>query len=183
MLLWNRTHAPVGADRSEGEFIVLGAVRLVENRGNDGDSFHIQHGTQVRVYRLHFVDTFEKSDRFYSRLKDQGSYFGGLNPDQVIKMGEEATETTLDWLRHEPFEVYTKEERVMNSDRLHAMIRFPQASEGRQWLSERLVEAGLARIYTNGTTLADGTSAKEFEAHLRDIEADAKKAKHGAWRL
>lgn len=181
VILWNHTQVPTGEDRVEGDFKILGAVRLSENPGNDGDSFHVQHGTQVDVYRLYFVDTCEKSDRFRARLGHQGRYFGDLSERTVLELGEEATEQTLAWLRAEPFEVHTRGESVMNSYRIHAMIRFPEASEGDQWLSERLVRAGLARIYTRGTDLADGTNHYAFEAHLRDIEAEAKRAKRGAW--
>ena len=39
VVLWNHTQAPLGVDRTEGDFQVLGAVRLEENPGNDGDSF------------------------------------------------------------------------------------------------------------------------------------------------
>ena len=181
VVLWNRTQVPLGVDREEGAFTVLGAVRLVEDPGNDGDSFRIQHGTQTEVYRLYFVDTCEKSDRFKRRLQHQAVYFGGLSDDKVIDLGEAARERTLDWLRNEPFEIYTRHEPVMQSERMHAMIRFPQAKEGETWLSERLVRAGLARIYTRGTELSDGTSRQAFEAHLRDLEAEAKAAKQGGW--
>ena len=183
VVLWNHTQAPLGDDRTEGDFQVLGAVRLEENPGNDGDSFHIQHGTQASVYRLYFVDTCETSDRYRNRIEHQGRYFGGLSEQQVLDMGEQAREQTLTWLRNEPFEVYTRGESVMNSYRLHAMIRFPQAPKGQQWLCERLVQDGLARIYTLGTTLADGRSRASFEKHLKKIEGEAKKAKRGAWGL
>ncbi len=183
-VFWNLTSAPSGNDRRDGGFEVLGAVSLVEDRGNDGDSFRIQHGIEEDVFRLYFVDTCEKSERFKSRLKYQAEYFGGIRLEQVIKLGEEAREVTLDWLRHEPFEIYTKRENVMKSDRLHAMVRFPKAENtDREWLCQRLVSAGLARIYTRGTTLADGTSERSFQAALRDLEAVAKREKRGAWLL
>ena len=183
VVLWNQTQIPTGVDRTEGEFTILGAVRLVEDPGNDGDSFHVQHGTDVDVYRLYFVDTCEKSARFTSRIQHQARYFGGLTDAQVIMLGDEAREQTLTWLRTEPFEIYTRGERVMDSERLHAMVRFPDAADGEKWLSERLVSAGLARIYTRGTPLADGTSRATFEAHLYRLEATAKEAKRGAWRF
>ncbi len=183
VVLWNHTQAPLGVDRTEGDFQVLGAVRLEENPGNDGDSFQVQHGTQVNVYRLYFIDTCEKSDRYRSRIEHQARYFGGLKEQHVLDLGEQARDQTLTWLRNEPFEVYTRGESVMNSHRIHAMIRFPQAPENQQWLCERLVHAGLARIYTRGTALADGRSRSTFEKHLREIEREAKKSKRGAWSL
>ena len=181
--LWNHTQAPLGDDRIDGDFQILGAVRLEENPGNDGDSFHIQHSTEVDVYRLYFVDACEKSDRFRSRLGHQARYFGELKERDVLDLGAQARDQTLTWLGKEPFEIYTRGERVMNGERLYAMVRFPQAPEGQQWLCERLVQAGLARIYTRGTALADGRSRAAFEKHLRKIESEAKKAKRGAWSL
>lgn len=181
--LWNHTQAPLGVDRTEGDFQVLCAVRLEENPGNDGDSFHVQHGSQINVYRLYFVDTCEKSDRYRSRLEHQAHYFGGIKERNVLDLAEQARDQTLAWLRNEPFEVYTRGESVMNSQRIYAMIRFPQAPEDKQWLCERLVHAGLARIYTRGTTLADGRSRSTFEKHLHEIESESKKSKRGAWSL
>ena len=183
VVIWNRTNAPEGTDRFEGDFSVLAAVRLAENRGNDGDSFKVQHGNEIETYRLYFVDTCEKSDRFRSRIQHQARYFGGLKESQVLQLGERARDQTLEWLRNEAFEVYTRGERVMDSERHHAMIHFPNAEQGHRWLSERLVREGLARIYTRGTDLADGTSRREFEGHLRDLEAKAKQAGRGAWGL
>lgn len=175
---WNQTNAPVGDDRQEGSFEVLAAVRLIEDRGNDGDSFRIQHRNAVHTFRLYFVDTCEKSTRFPSRLRHQATYFGDLTLDEVVAWGERAREVTLEWLRTEPFEIYTRRERVMSSDRLHAMVRFPNSQD---WLCERLVRQGLVRIYTRGTTMPDGSSRQAFEGHLRQLEAAAKAARRGAW--
>ncbi len=183
ILLWNRVEPT--PPRMEGGFTVFREVELVENGGNDGDSFRIRHeGGSVEVFRLYFVDTCEKSARFPRRLDHQGEYFGGLGRDRVLRLGDEARETVLDWLRREPFEVYTRRERVMESDRLYAMIRFPEASaDGDSWLAQRLVRAGLARIYTRGTALPDGTPEAGFKRELGVLESEAKRAQRGAWRF
>lgn len=181
VVLWDRTPFPERRDRFDGDFTVLRSARLLEDGANDGDSFRIQHGNRIDVFRLYFVDTCETNSRFPARLDYQGKYFGGLTEDQVLRLGEEARETVLDWLRHEPFEIHTRQERVMGSHRLYAMVFFPREGDDVRWLSQRLVRAGLARIYTEGTQLADGTPAEVFKANLRGLEQDAKAAKRGGW--
>jgi endonuclease YncB( thermonuclease family) len=102
----------------------------------------------------------------------------------VTELGERARSVTLNWLREEPFHIHTRDESVMGSERHHAMIYFPKApQENQRWLSQRLVAAGLARIYTKGTRLADGTSEAQFEAALKQLEAEAKAQEQGAWGL
>ncbi|MEM7386538.1 MAG: thermonuclease family protein [Verrucomicrobiota bacterium] len=179
---WARRETKTGnlADK-EGEFDLLRGAELLERRsGNDGDSFAIGHSGQILRFRLYFVDTPETSDRFPQRVGYQARYFG-IDRKDVIEVGREAREFTLDLLREEPFEILTKWEQVMKSDRLHAMIRFPQ-QKGEPWLSEILVRRGLARIYTLPVDLPDGTTKREFKAHLKDLEAEARRKKRGAWR-
>ena len=48
-------------------------------------------------------------------------------------------------------------------------------------LNESLVSAGLARIYGRLTPLPDGRDSREYLAHLRGLESEAKAAKRGAW--
>ncbi len=186
-ILWDRTQPQLATpadSRMEGGFHVLSGARLEENPGNDGDSFRVRHGEEVTVYRLYFVDTCEKSTRFAKRLDYQAEYFAGLSRDEVVALGEEARATTLSWLRDEPFEIHTRNESVMGSERRHAMVRFPEArATDREWLSQRLIAAGLARIYTRGTRLAEGPSEKQFEARLRELEARARENREGARAL
>lgn len=175
---------PAGGEsrRTENAFQVLEGAVLIEHGANDGDSFRLRHGGREEVYRLYFVDACERSDRYPKRLIYQSRYFGGhLSPDEVMALGEEARAFTLALLRREPFEVCTRNETVMESARLHAMIRFPGAPEGRRWLSERLVSGGLARIYTKGTDLPDGTPRQVFTDHLERLEAEARSKARGAW--
>ena len=109
---------------------------------------------------------------------------GGITIPQVLQLGHDARETTLDWLRHQPFEIHTRGESVMNSQRLHAMVRFPDAAgTDEEWLSQRLVKRGLARIYTRGSHLADGSTNFQFKAALTKLERTAKANNQGAWSL
>ena len=55
-------------------------------------------------------------------------------------------------------------------------------STGRD-LNELLIENGLARIYGVRTPLPDGKTSAQYLARLAELEAQAKKARLGAWRF
>lgn len=178
----SRTDSRAASGEVRG-FRVLTEGELVEWGGNDGDSFRVRHEEGTHVFRLYFVDTCEKNDSFPRRLDYQGEYFGGLSRPRVMQLGEDARRASLSWLRHDLFEVYTRHESVMSSDRLFAMIRFPELGGTEdEWLSQRLVRSGLARIYTQGTEPPDGRTQKAFTEGLRTLEAAAQEERVGAWR-
>lgn len=163
----------------DGSFVQLVNARLVDDSGNDGDSFKIAHNGGEHVMRLYFVDCPEK--RQYSlvqnRLKDQSSYFGGLSIPQTVSVGVEAKAFTEKLLTEQRFTVKTRWEPVFDSQRSYALVFF----DDREELSEKLVKAGLCRIHTKGTRMPDGQAEFDFEHHLRDLERDAKAARRGAW--
>ena len=163
-----------------GNWRKLDNARLAESGGNDGDSFFIRHAGGQERYRLYFVDTPETSRRFPDRLRHQARYFGNISFDRLISGGNQAKEFSLALLRRHELEVWTKNERVMDSDRLHALVRFPSMT-GQPWLHEELVKAGLARIYTMPTDLPDGTPKEKHVQQLRDLEAGARREKRGLW--
>lgn len=173
--------APAAGQATKTGFQVLRDCRVVDNRGNDGDSFRMEWQGQEYVFRLYFVDCPETSDRYPDRLRYQSEYFGGLDEQEVMAVGREARRFSLALLEDQPFEVLTRWEAVMDSERFHAFVRFPGKSPGQQWLSEQLVAAGLARIYTLPVDLPDGTSKEAFRAHLKRLESDARNAGLGAW--
>jgi len=177
--LWQRTlPRKEAAPQTDGDFITLHEARLVENDGNDGDSFEVayEHGSQV--VRLYFVDCPEK--RSYKlvegRLKDQAAYFG-ISVAATLRIGKQAEDFTLSLLRSTPFAIHSRMERVYDSERVYAMVFFEDGEE----LSEKLVKAGLCRIHTRGTQLPDGRSEFAFQQHLRLLEREAREQKRGAW--
>lgn len=165
----------------DGSFVELRHAHLVEDAGNDGDSFKIAHEGGVHVLRLYFVDCAEK--RRYTlveaRLKDQAGYFGGLSIPQTLTLGAAAKAFTEKLLRERHFTAMTRWERVYDSERTYAIITFDDG-EG---LAEKLVRAGLCRIHTKGTSMPDGRHEFDFENHLRALEHEAKDAKRGAWGM
>ena len=161
-----------------GAFDVLRGAKFVPHGGNDGDSFHIAHGGKEYVFRLYYVDCPEKnSHRFQQRLAAQGEYFGGLPEKEVVALGLDAKDYVDDLLRRNEFTIYTRWEEVYDSGRFFAMVEV----DG-QFLSEILVQRGLARIFTKGVNLPDGERFKDQRDDLRAMEAKAKAAKLGGWK-
>ncbi len=173
--LAERVHATSG---KLGGFEVLRGAKFVDHGANDGDSFHIRHGGKEFVFRLYYVDCAEKSARrFQDRLAHQGKYFGGLSEAEVVELGLEAKDYVDYLLKRNEFTIYTRWEEVYDSGRFFAMLKIDD-----RFLSEVLVEKGLARIYTKGVTMPDGESFKEQREDLRELELTAKKTKLGGWR-
>ncbi len=171
--------AEVPAGAVQGNFEILSGCRLTDDRNNDGDSFVVVHDGNALTLRLYFVDAPEKRRHQYNgeRIGHQARYFG-VSPDRAIEVGVAAKEVALGMLEHEPFTVFTLWEEVYDSGRYYAFVRFPDGG----YLSERLVNRGLARIYTKGEDLPDGRSMGAFKSHLQGLEAQAKAAGAGAWR-
>lgn len=178
---WNhyREKPPQAGPEKESRFVTLVDSQLVEDAGNDGDSFKIAYEGSEHVLRLYFVDCAEK--RLYplvkNRLKDQAAYFGGLSIPQTVNLGLEAKVFTEQLLHERRFTIQTRWERVFDSARSYALVFFDDGEE----LSEKLVRAGLCRIHTKGTWMPDGSREFDFEDHLRELEREAKAAHRGAW--
>jgi endonuclease YncB( thermonuclease family) len=178
---WNhyRDKPPQARPERDSRFVTLADAQLVEDAGNDGDSFKIAHEGGEHVLRLYFVDCPEK--RLYplvkNRLKDQAAYFGGLSIPQTESLGLEAKAYTEKLLIERRFKIQTRWESVYGSARSYALVFFDDGEE----LSEKLVKAGLCRIHTKGTWMPDGRREYDFENHLRALEHEAKAAQRGAW--
>jgi endonuclease YncB( thermonuclease family) len=159
----------------------LSGVRFIDDETNDGDSFVVEHDGQKLVLRLYFVDCAEKREYklVAGRLKDQAGYFGGLSIPQTLKLGQQAKAFTADLLRSQPFTVFTRWERVYDSERIYAVIRFDDGED----LAHKLVQAGLARIHTKGVNMPDGRKANDYANHLREVEKAARAAQRGAWGM
>lgn len=165
------------------------ACTLVPHAHNDGDSFRakLPDGSE-REFRLYFVDTPESQFKRYrdgntnaKRIAEQARYFNNISSDQAVAIGSQAKQFTLALLRDTPFDLITKQEAVFDSERHYAYIEINYQAQ-RQRLDEMLVQRGLARIYTQGADLADGTPLEKHRQQLRALEAKAKQQKVGAWK-
>ena len=174
-----------------GRFEVVGGYQyfrdcsLVGDRANDGDSFRVSVGGDELVLRLYFVDTAESyvHPRGYNRerLAEQGKYFGGRSEAKMVELGQRAKREVLAALGSERFEVYTKWQRVFDSERMYGFVRFVSGEWEGLYLSEVLVSQGLARIHTTGAGLPDGTGEGAFERRLMRLEGEARIGERGAW--
>lgn len=164
----------------------LTGCRMVDHRNNDGDSFWVRHGDREFELRLYYVDTAEKylSDRYENqrrRVAEQARDFGGISIDQTIEVGKAAKLYTGRLLEGKSFTVYTKWERVYDGERYYGWVELP-GTDG-EYLSERLIDKGIARIHTKGEPSPDGASYRQYKAHLEKLERAAKEADRGAWGL
>jgi micrococcal nuclease len=94
-----------------------------------------------------------------------------------VSVGVEAKAFTEKLLNEQRFTIQTRWERVYDSERSYAVVRFADGED----LAEKLVKAGLCRIHTKGTMMPDGQPEFDYENHLRALEREAKAAKRGAW--
>lgn len=175
----------------EGGFEVFTGCRLQSDDGNDGDSFRVKmSGGKVQHLRLYFVDAPESAFKRYrdgntngQRLKHQADYFSGLSQKEIVGVGHEAKAWVKSRLKQAgTFTVYTRGDEVYDSGRIYVLIKLQHGGTER-WLHELLVEEGLARIYTMGTAMPDGTSRSVQTKRLKSLERAAKAAKKGGWGL
>lgn len=164
----------------------LTGCRVVDHKNNDGDSFWVRHGNREFELRLYYVDTAEKylSDRYENqrrRVAEQARDFDGISIDQTVEVGKAAKLYTGRLLEGKSFTVYTKWERVYDGERYYGWVELP-GTEG-EYLSERLIDKGIARIHTKGEPSPDGASYRQYKAHLEKLERAAKEADRGAWGL
>jgi endonuclease YncB( thermonuclease family) len=163
---------------------LIGTV-MIDHRNNDGDSFFVRHGNREFELRVYYADTPEKylSDRYADqrqRVAEQAREMGnGLSIDETVALGQQAKAHVAKILKGQSFSVFTKWERVYDGERYYGFVLLPDETE---WLSEELVENGLARIHTKGESTPDGKSYRDYKKHLESLEAQARSAKLGAWK-
>ena len=152
----------------------------LENRWNDGDSFHVIAADREVVARLYFVDTPEAETAYRDRLEEQAAYFG-ITRDQAVTIAHESAAFTRETLS-KPFTVWTRWRTALGRSALGRIYCLIVDSTGRD-LNELLVQNGLARIYGVKTPLPDGRDSRTYINALRGLEAKAKAARKGAWRF
>jgi DNA uptake protein ComE-like DNA-binding protein len=157
-------------------------AQLIDNPGNDGDSFLVRHGDQEFRLRLYFVDTPESSASWESdvrRVREQKRYFGLPDEAQVLAYGKQATAFTRKQL-DQPFEVYTAFASALGRDPGGRVYGFVTTADGKD-LGRLLIQNGLARTYGVGRETPDGVHRDEWKARLADREASAMLKNVGIW--
>ncbi|MEM7792798.1 MAG: helix-hairpin-helix domain-containing protein [Verrucomicrobiota bacterium] len=171
-----------GLQKEVGVWKVLQNCEIVKNAPqNDGDSFLVSHEGGKSVFRLYFVDTLETWDTYMNRVRDQARYFS-IPEDDVIPSGEAATNFTLGFLVGQ-FTVITKWEDARGSGREPRYFALIQ-KDG-EYLSTKLVENGLARIYGMPTRepWPGGVNPGTYLSRLKNAERIAQSARKGIWAI
>jgi competence ComEA-like helix-hairpin-helix protein len=157
-------------------------VRLVENPSNDGDSFVVQAGERRLHVRLYFVDCPESvatTDADAKRVRDQARYFGITDATKVLEFGRQA-KTFTEHALAKPFTVYTAFASALGRSPGGRVYAFVVTADGLD-LGQLLVKNGFGRAYGAKRTGPDGSSAKEIQKHLQDLESEAMPERKGIW--
>ncbi|MGB2403662.1 MAG: thermonuclease family protein [Akkermansiaceae bacterium] len=194
-------HGETAVHASEGE-LSLSRVRLdsahyevwddcimLDHRGNDGDSFHIQAPHGREEIRLYYVDAPESAARTYrdgntnfKRIAQQGAALGDLDRAETTSLGMAAKAFVKELLDGKRFKVVTRGERVYGSHRKYAFVVVDWERQ-LHYLHELIVLQGLGRIHTKPAQLPDNTTVSEQKNHLYKLQAYAKNMRYGAWGL
>lgn len=172
---------------SSDRFEVLDGCQLIDRRGNDGDSFHINTPKGKEEVRLYYVDAPESAARTYGngdtnhkRISEQGAAMGGLDQHETTQVGVVAKKFVIKLLKGKRFRIATTREKVYGSHRIYAYVIVQWEGQER-YLHELLVAQGLGRIHTKPMTLPDNTPAARHKSHLYELEKYAKSKNYGAW--
>jgi endonuclease YncB( thermonuclease family) len=177
---------PTESRASTSSYETFTGCTFVEHKQNDGDSFRVKlPDGRVEQFRLYYVDTPESEFRTYrggetnrKRIHEQAREFG-ISDEQAVEIGRKAKNLVHGFLSRRPFTVQTKWDDPFNDRRYHAFVT-PASGP---FLEETLVREGLVRIHTKPAALPDGTPVKVQLEKLHALEAEAKRAKRGAWGL
>jgi competence ComEA-like helix-hairpin-helix protein len=156
----------------------------VENEWSDGDSFRVRLPDKRELtFRLYGVDCLEihiqGDDTNARRLRDQRRYFGIADIQIAKTHGETALARVKEKLSR-PFTVHSAFADGRGDPRFKRFYAFVTTSDGED-LGSWMVGEGLARAFGVVRETHDGTSAKEYEARLEDLELAAAKRGRGAW--
>ena len=151
--------------------------RLAADKYFDGDSFHIQHGSETMIVRLYLVDAPETDANYGERVKEQAAYFRATEA-AVLRGGAAARELTARFLS-KPFRVITRRQGAPGASRearYYALVE----QDGRR-LDAALVEAGLARVTSEIADYPDSATGQKAVRVLRALEAKATHERRGLW--
>jgi endonuclease YncB( thermonuclease family) len=182
--------ATVPAARADKQWRKYTNCTLIESKGNDGDSFHVDCGSlksakaRHKLIRLYFVDTPESDDTLPERLEEQRKYWNLPDIKTVIKLGKEAHKFTDEHLK-KPFTVYSRLEDALGRSKIGRDAGMVWIDEEKEDLGYLLVRNGLARPGSWKTDLQDLDDYKKgkdsWARRINMAEADARREKKGCW--
>lgn len=150
---------------------------LIENKANDGDSFHVKVNKRKYLFRLYWVDCPETDNSVPDRNAVQAEHFG-ITPPEVIKYGKEAAKFARDFMK-DGFTVHTKFADALGrsaKDRDYAIIE-----KNGTFLHIELVRAGLARVHGFQEVSDNMPSLATMRLRIKGADAEARREKRGAW--
>lgn len=171
-----------GARPVEEKFLIFPRASLVESRANEADTLRIRIGNDEHIFVLYFVDALEAGMTHPQRVADQARYFGHTTEAVITSTGTEAAAYVAELLKNRPFEVLTRWERVPNTLRYYALIRFVREDGQRVYLMDLLLRKGYARLDGVDTALpGDPRDLPSYLAELMALGRKAREEKEGVW--
>lgn len=161
-----------------GDWTTLDNAFLLPNMANDGDSFHVRHGTREYIFRLYFVDCGEIENRFPERVAEQAAAWG-IPEDDVLQAGRAAAAFTRQALGSRPLRIDTQWEDAKGSSEMTRYFAF--VTVGGKDLGELLVAEGLARVYGNQVDSPRGEPRSAIAQRLDELARQAKARRRGVW--
>ncbi|MBB5038375.1 thermonuclease family protein [Prosthecobacter dejongeii] len=166
----------------EDKFLIFPRATLVESRANEADTLRIRIGNEEHIFVLYFIDALEASMNHPQRVAEQARYFGRTNEKVITSTGAEAAAYVAELLKTRPFEVITRWERVPNTLRYYALIRFLREDGQRVYLMDLLLRKGYARLDGVDTPLpGDSRDLPTYLAELMSLSRKAREEKQGVW--
>jgi hypothetical protein len=167
----------------QGEWWVLPEPKLVPGRANEPDTLRIRSGPKEDVFVLYFVDAAEIVAARPKRLKEQSSSFQNPSTDAVLSAGASAMDFVNTLLTKNSFKVYTKWERVPESERYYGFITVELEQGKHLDLGEMLVFKGFAlpRGHQISGLPAPLPKSDKYVLQLGKALSQAKAEHAGAW--
>lgn len=180
LILFAPPARPAEKAPSAQQFTKLENCRLIANRSNDGDSFHVQCQGKEYIFRLYFVDApeAETDATVASRVAEQAQYFH-VSEERALQLGNEAAAFASKRLSG-PFTVFTRFKDALGRSKLQRF--YGVVMIGQDDLAQLLVKNGLARIYGVRTPLPDGSDSRAYLKKLAALESQAKRSRIGGWK-
>lgn len=164
------------------DFQIFPRTELVESRANEADTLRIRIGPEEHVFVLYFVDALEAGMTHPQRVADQARYFGHTTEQAVTATGTEAAAYVAELLKTRPFEILTRWERVPNTLRYYALVRYVREDGQRVYLTDLLLRKGYARLDGVTTPLpGDPRDLPTYLAELMELGRKAREEKLGVW--
>lgn len=167
------------------DYQVLTEVSLVDDPGNDGDTFLVKSPEGTHRFCLYFVDTVETDGGQPEAARAMAGYFNFDSEEPLRALGLEARDFSIGLLRANRFRVVTRWEKNPDEDAYQAFIYLKDPDKSPDGsltnLAQWLVRYGLARIVPCDRDQPGGETAAGFHKLLLEEEARSKSEAHGAW--